>query len=73
MITSIKKRDGRTVSYNEEKIAQAIFKAMRASGNLKGEETAHSLAQQSLPSWKTTNSFLPPPRLKKCRIPWNAC
>ncbi|MBR6526234.1 MAG: anaerobic ribonucleoside triphosphate reductase [Clostridia bacterium] len=46
MITSIKKRDGRTVSYNEEKIAQAIFKAMRASGNLKGEETAHSLAQQ---------------------------
>ena len=46
MITAIKKRDGRTVPYTEEKIAQAIFKAMRASGNLKGEETAHSLAQQ---------------------------
>ena len=46
MITAIKKRDGRTVPYTEEKIAQAIFKAMRASGNLKGEETARSLAQQ---------------------------
>ncbi|MBE5776217.1 MAG: anaerobic ribonucleoside triphosphate reductase [Clostridiales bacterium] len=46
MITSIKKRDGRTVPYTEEKIAQAIFKAMRASGNLKGEETATQLAHQ---------------------------
>ena len=32
MIKSIKKRDGRIVLYNEDKIAQAILKAMQASG-----------------------------------------
>ena len=32
MIKSIKKRDGRVVLYNEDKIAQAILKAMQASG-----------------------------------------
>jgi hypothetical protein len=30
MIKSIKKRDGRVVLYNEDKIAQAILKAMQA-------------------------------------------
>ena len=32
MITRIKKRDGREVAFNMEKIANAIFKAARASG-----------------------------------------
>ena len=32
MIKSIKKRDGRVVLYNEEKIAEAILKAMEAAG-----------------------------------------
>lgn len=32
MITKIKKRDGREVSFNIEKITNAIFKAMRAAG-----------------------------------------
>ena len=39
MLTSIKKRDGRTVPYNIEKIAQAINKAMGACGRENPEES----------------------------------
>jgi len=35
MITAIKKRDGRTVPFDEEKIVQAIFKAAAAVGGKK--------------------------------------
>ncbi len=45
MITKIKKRDGREVAFNIEKIATAIFKAAQASGG-KDYDTAFSLAQQ---------------------------
>ena len=46
MIETIQKRDGRVLPYNEEKISQAIFKALKASGSAKGEETAQILAHQ---------------------------
>ena len=46
MIETIQKRDGRVLPYNEEKISQAIFKALKASGSAKGEETAQTLAHQ---------------------------
>ncbi len=46
MIETIQKRDGRVLPYNEEKISQAIFKALKASGSAKGEETAQALAHQ---------------------------
>ncbi len=44
MISSIKKRDGRTVPFDPEKIEQAIDKAFMASGSQKSAETAHELA-----------------------------
>ena len=46
MITSIKKRDGRTMPFDIDKIEQAILKAFAASGSAKGIDTAKALAQQ---------------------------
>ncbi len=46
MITSIKKRDGRTMPFDIGKIEQAILKAFAASGSAKGIDTAKALAQQ---------------------------
>nr|MDD6335978.1 anaerobic ribonucleoside-triphosphate reductase [bacterium] len=45
MITQIVKRDGRTVPFQLEKIADAIFKAFQGSGSAKGYETALELAR----------------------------
>lgn len=45
MITSIKKRDGRIVDFDQDKIEQAIEKSFMASGSQKSEGTAHELAE----------------------------
>ncbi len=45
MITSIKKRDGRIVPFDEEKIVQAIEKSFMASGSRKSSDTAKELAR----------------------------
>ncbi|MEG0268959.1 MAG: anaerobic ribonucleoside triphosphate reductase [Clostridia bacterium] len=44
MIVSIKKRDGRIVPFNKEKIEQAIAKSFMASSSQKSAETATELA-----------------------------
>ncbi len=44
MITNIVKRDGRTVEFNIEKIGEAIFKALQASGSRHNKEYAINLA-----------------------------
>ena len=44
MISTIMKRDGRTVPFESEKIEQAIARALQASGSQKGIETARELA-----------------------------
>ena len=46
MITSIKKRDGRIVPFDQEKIEQAIEKSFMASGSQKSQETAQELSLQ---------------------------
>ena len=46
MITSIKKRDGRTMPFDIGKIEQAILKAFAGSGSAKGIDTAKALALQ---------------------------
>ncbi len=45
-ITRIRKRDGREVPFDAEKIENAIFRAFQASASAKGRETAQALAQQ---------------------------
>ena len=45
MITTIIKRDGRVVPFEQEKIEQAIAKAFMASGSRKSTDTAKELAQ----------------------------
>ena len=37
MVTQIIKRDGRVISYNEEKIASAIFKAAMVAAKKEGK------------------------------------
>ena len=42
-IESIRKRDGRLVPFDRQKIENAILSAFRASGSAKGAETAQAL------------------------------
>ena len=46
MITSIKKRDGRIVPFDLDKIQHAVTKAFEGSGSAKGEETARAISEQ---------------------------
>ena len=46
MINSIRKRDGRIVQFDMDKIQLAVLKAFQASGSRKGEETARAISQQ---------------------------
>ena len=46
MITSIKKRDGRVVPFDLDKIQLAVTKAFEGSGSAKGEETARAISEQ---------------------------
>ncbi len=48
MIISIRKRDGRIVPFDNEKITTAVMKAFEASGSAKGEETARQICDQVL-------------------------
>ena len=45
-ITRIRKRDGREVPFDAEKIENAIFRAFQASSSAKGHETAQALTEQ---------------------------
>ena len=45
-IMSIRKRDGRTVDFDQAKIENAILRAFQASSSAKGRETAQALATQ---------------------------
>ena len=45
-IMSIRKRDGRTVDFDQTKIENAILRAFQASSSAKGRETAQALAMQ---------------------------
>ena len=47
-LTKIRKRDGRLAEFNEEKIAQAINKAFRATYKPDKEEVARQLADEVL-------------------------
>ncbi|MBQ2700285.1 MAG: anaerobic ribonucleoside triphosphate reductase, partial [Clostridia bacterium] len=46
MITTIRKRDGRTVPFDQTKIENAILKAFQACHSAKGAETAAAIARQ---------------------------
>ncbi len=46
VITTIIKRDGRSVPFTSDKIEQAVLKAFQASGSAKGPETAKGIANQ---------------------------
>ena len=45
-INNIRKRDGRTMPFDREKIENAIFRAFQASGSAKGHETAEALTER---------------------------
>ena len=46
MTDTIKKRDGRQVPFEAEKIEDAILKAFAATGSAKGRDTAQELTRQ---------------------------
>ena len=53
----IKKRDGREVPFDSEKITNAIMKAFEASHSAKTEETARDLTRQVLDSLNRDESI----------------
>ena len=44
-IANIRKRDGRLVSFDPQKIESAIFRAFQASASAKGHETTQALTE----------------------------
>ena len=65
MIIKIKKRDGRTVTFNIEKIAGAIYKAAQSVGKDNYEEALELSAKLLISLWKNTLICL---LLKRFRI-----
>ena len=59
MIQTITKRDGRTVTFHQEKIADAIYKAAQAIGGHDYQE-AQSLAEQVVYQLEAEASTNPP-------------
>ena len=45
-IDMIRKRDGREVPFDQDKIEQAIFASFQASGSARGHETSHKLTEE---------------------------
>lgn len=59
MITTIRKRDGRETTFNQNKIAEAIYKAFQAAGSRHGQEAAEQLARRVVEVLENTGSTLP--------------
>ena len=45
-IDMIRKRDGREVPFDQDKIEQAIFASFQASGSARGHETSRKLTEE---------------------------
>ncbi len=65
MISTIVKRDGRTVPFDSQKIEQAIAKAFAASGSQKGEATAREVAKLVLQNLETSEEIPASPSVEQ--------
>lgn len=59
MLTSIRKRDGREVAFNQSKIADAIFKAFQATGGRHGRETAEAICSRVVEELEAAGDTMP--------------
>ena len=64
-IRNIRKRDGREVAFDQQKIEQAIFAAFKASGSAKGHETSTLLAQQVVQQMENDESISGTPTVEQ--------
>ena len=64
-ITNIRKRDGRTVEFDQTKIENAILRAFQASSSAKGRETAQALAQQVVQELENNESVSSTPTVEQ--------
>ena len=58
MIWQVRKRDGRTMPFNMDKITSAIEKALRASGELSEEIQAEAATQKAVTTLSPTAPVL---------------
>ena len=72
MITSIKKRDGRIVPFDQEKIEQAIEKSFMASGRSR-RKRPRSWPASSFRKSSGMKTFPLCPPWSRCRMWWSAC
>lgn len=56
-ITNIRKRDGRTMTFDRAKIENAIFRAFQASGSAKGHETSEALTDRVMKELENNESI----------------
>ena len=64
-ITNIRKRDGRTVEFDQTKIENAILRAFQASSSAKGRETAQALSQQVVQELENNESVSSTPTVEQ--------
>ncbi|MGI6687802.1 MAG: anaerobic ribonucleoside triphosphate reductase [Christensenellales bacterium] len=65
MISTIIKRDGRTVPFDRTKIEQAISKAFVASGSMKGADTAREVAKLVVEALESNESIPASPTVEQ--------
>ena len=64
-INNIRKRDGRTMPFDREKIENAIFRAFQASGSAKGHETAEALTERVIQELENNESISGTPTVEQ--------
>ncbi|MGN0972086.1 MAG: anaerobic ribonucleoside-triphosphate reductase, partial [Aristaeellaceae bacterium] len=64
-INNIRKRDGRTMPFDREKIENAIFRAFQASGSAKGHETAEALTDRVIQELENNESISGTPTVEQ--------
>lgn len=64
-IESIRKRDGRTVAFDKQKIEHAIFSAFQASGSAKGHETAEQMADRVMEELENNEAISATPTVEQ--------
>ena len=64
-INNIRKRDGRTMPFDREKIENAIFRAFQASGSAKGHETAEVLTERVIQELENNESISGTPTVEQ--------
>ena len=69
MVETIMKRDGRTVEFKQEKIAEAVERAFQACGAMQDRAAAEDIAQRVVDKLES-GAIEGAPTVEACRTSW---